>query len=34
MFEAEPFTRLKELKHLRETGQLDARLHWTAPEPV
>jgi len=34
MFEAEPFTRLKELKHLRETGQLDARLHWTAPEAV
>ena len=34
MFEAEPFTRLKELKHLRATGQLDERLHWRAPEPV
>lgn len=28
MFEAEPFTRLKELRHLRETGQIDARLFW------
>jgi nucleoside-diphosphate-sugar epimerase len=28
MFEAEPFTRLKELKHLRETGQLDPELRW------
>ena len=34
MFEAEPFTRLKELKHLRETGQIDERLHWRALEPV
>lgn len=33
-FEAPPFTRLKEIKHLRETGQVDAALHWTAPEPV
>ena len=34
MFEAEPFTRLKELKHLRATGQIDERLHWRALEPV
>ncbi len=34
MFEAQPFTRLKEIKHLRATGQLDARLHWCAPAPV
>jgi nucleoside-diphosphate-sugar epimerase len=34
MFEAEPFTRLKEIKHLRDTGQVDAHLYWTAPEPV
>jgi nucleoside-diphosphate-sugar epimerase len=34
MFEAAPFTRLKELKHLRATGQLDDRLYWRAPEPV
>ena len=34
MFEAQPFTRLKELKHLRATGQLDAHLHWRASEPV
>ena len=34
MFEAPPFTRLKELKHLRDTGQVDATLYWTAPEPV
>ena len=33
-FEAAPFTRLKEIKHLRETGQVDAALHWTASEPV
>ncbi len=33
-FEAAPFTRLKEIRHLRETGQVDARLFWTAPEPV
>ena len=29
MFEARPFTRLKELKHLRDTGQLDPELMWT-----
>ena len=29
MFEADPFTRLKELRHLRATGQIDARLFWT-----
>jgi nucleoside-diphosphate-sugar epimerase len=34
MFEAQPFTRLKEIKHLRATGQLDSRLHWCAPAPV
>jgi nucleoside-diphosphate-sugar epimerase len=34
MFEAPPHTRLKELRHLRETGQLDARLHWRPIEPV
>ena len=28
MFEAQPFTRLKELKHLRDTGQLDPELMW------
>jgi nucleoside-diphosphate-sugar epimerase len=28
MFEAEPFTRLKELKHLRETDQVDPKLMW------
>ncbi len=34
MFEAAPYTRLKELKHLRGTGQLDDRLHWRALEAV
>jgi nucleoside-diphosphate-sugar epimerase len=34
MFEAEPYTRLKELKHLRATGQIDERLHWRELEPV
>ena len=34
MFEAEPFTRLKELQHLRDTEQLDPTLHWRAPAPV
>jgi nucleoside-diphosphate-sugar epimerase len=34
MFEAQPFTRLKELKHLRDTEQLDPTLHWTPPAPV
>jgi nucleoside-diphosphate-sugar epimerase len=34
MFEAPPFTRLKELRQLRDTGQLDERLHWRALEPV
>jgi nucleoside-diphosphate-sugar epimerase len=28
MFEAAPFTRLKELRYLRETGQIDDRLYW------
>lgn len=34
MFEAAPFTRLKELKHLRDTGQIDERLRWKAPEAI
>jgi nucleoside-diphosphate-sugar epimerase len=34
MFEAAPFTRLKEIRHLRETGQIDDSLHWRAAEPV
>jgi hypothetical protein len=34
MFEAAPFTRLKELKHLRDTDQIDPTLYWTAPAPV
>ena len=34
MFEAAPFTRLKELKHLRDTGQIDPELRWNAMEPV
>lgn len=34
MFEAAPFTRLKELKYLRDTGQVDETLYWTIPEPV
>ena len=34
MFEAPPFTRLKELKHLRDTGQVDNTLFWSKLEPV
>ena len=34
MFEAAPYTRLKELKHLRDTGQLDERLHWRGLQAV
>jgi nucleoside-diphosphate-sugar epimerase len=34
MFEAEPFTRLKEIKHLRATNQLDPSFFWTEPEAV
>jgi nucleoside-diphosphate-sugar epimerase len=34
MFEAEPFTRLKEIKYLRSTGQIDDALYWTEPRPV
>lgn len=30
-FEARPFTRLKQLKHLMETGQVDENLYWRAP---
>ena len=29
--EAPPFTRLRERQHLRDTGQIDATLFWTAP---
>jgi nucleoside-diphosphate-sugar epimerase len=29
MFEAPPFTRLRELKFLRDTGQIDEALYWT-----
>ena len=32
MFEAAPYTRLKELRYLRKTGQLDERLNWRALE--
>lgn len=28
-FDARPFTRLKQLRYLQETGQVDARLFWT-----
>ena len=34
MFEAEPFTRLKEIKHLRRTNQIDQTLFWTEPAAV
>ena len=34
MFEAAPFTRLKELKFLRDTDQIDAALYWTRMDPV
>jgi nucleoside-diphosphate-sugar epimerase len=34
MFEAAPYTRLKELRHLRDTDQLDDRLMWKAMPPV
>jgi nucleoside-diphosphate-sugar epimerase len=34
MFEAPPFTRLKELRYLQDTRQIDARLYWTEEEPV
>ena len=34
MFEAAPYTRLKELKHLRDTGQIDETLRWNAMAPV
>ena len=34
MFEAEPFTRLREIKHLRRTNQIDPALYWTTPEAV
>lgn len=34
MFEAEPFTRLREIKHLRATNQLDPAFFWTEPEAV
>lgn len=34
IFESEPFTRLKEIKHLRQTNQIDQTLFWTKPETV
>ena len=34
MFESDPFTRLKELKHLRDTDQVDPKLYWNAPAAV
>ena len=34
MFEAAPFTRLKELRHLRETRQIDAQLLWVPLDPA
>ncbi len=34
MFEAEPFTRLREIKHLRDTRQIDETLYWTPAEAV
>ncbi|HVL19440.1 MAG TPA: SDR family oxidoreductase [Amaricoccus sp.] len=34
MFEAPPFTRLAELKFLRQTRQIDAALYWTRMDPV
>ena len=34
MFEAPPFTRLKELKFLRQTQQIDEALYWTRMDPV
>jgi nucleoside-diphosphate-sugar epimerase len=34
MFEAPPYTRLRELRHLRDTDQVDARLMWNALAPV
>jgi nucleoside-diphosphate-sugar epimerase len=34
MFEADPFTRLKELRYLQDTKQVDARLYWRTAEPV
>jgi hypothetical protein len=33
MFAFAPFTRLAELRWLRETGQLDRELYWTSFEP-
>jgi len=30
MFEAAPFTRLREIDHLRTSGQIDERLFWRA----
>ena len=34
MFEAEPYTRLREIKHLRATNQIDPTLYWTTPGTV
>ena len=34
MFETEPYTRLRELRYLQESGQIDQKLYWTPTEPV
>jgi nucleoside-diphosphate-sugar epimerase len=34
MFEASPYTRLRELRYLRESGQLDPRLFWRPLDPI
>ena len=34
MFEAAPYTRLKELRNLQDTGQIDPELRWNAVAPV
>lgn len=34
MFEAEPYTRLREIKHLRATNQIDPTLYWTTPGTI
>ena len=34
MFETPPYTRLRELRYLQDSGQIDQKLYWTATEPV
>ena len=34
MFETPPYTRLKELRYLQDTGQIDAQLYWRPLAPV